>query len=104
MKRQSFLGKFLGRSGAGEERDRYDELNLEEKDMIRGVVELSEKSVKEVIVPRIDVVFVSVNAPTDDLLETVIDQVELEVVLGVDGHRPGRDGNGRRRMGSARLR
>lgn len=71
MKRQSFLGKFLGRGSESGERGRYEDLNLEEKDMIRGVVELSEKSVKEVIVPRIDVVFISLNTPTDDLLETV---------------------------------
>ncbi len=70
MKRQGILGKFLGRTGE-EHPGNFGELNLEEKDMIRGVVELSEKSVKEVIVPRIDVVFISVSTSTDELLATV---------------------------------
>ena len=39
-------------------------LNEEKRDMIRGVVDLSETSVKEVMIPRIDVDFLSV----DDLV------------------------------------
>ena len=46
----------------------HDELNLEEKDMIRGIVALSETAVKEVMVPRIDVVFLDENTGHKDLI------------------------------------
>ncbi|MBN2441449.1 MAG: HlyC/CorC family transporter [Spirochaetales bacterium] len=39
--------------------------------MIRGVVELSETLVKEIMVPRIDVVFVHIDTPINDLLAKV---------------------------------
>lgn len=39
--------------------------------MIRGIVELSETTVKEVIVPRIDVVFIALATPIEELLDTV---------------------------------
>ena len=51
----------------------FHSLNLEEKDMIRGIVELSDTNVKEVMVPRIDVVFVSVDTGTEDLLQILTD-------------------------------
>ncbi|MBN2051110.1 MAG: HlyC/CorC family transporter [Spirochaetales bacterium] len=41
--------------------------------MIRGIVELSETTVKEIMVPRIDVVFVSKNTPIKEMLETLIE-------------------------------
>ncbi len=71
MKKTRFLGKILGKRAADERGGKFDNLNLEEKDMIRGIVELSDTSVKEVIVPRIDVVFISVTTPTQELLDTV---------------------------------
>ncbi|HUZ17818.1 MAG TPA: CBS domain-containing protein, partial [Spirochaetia bacterium] len=61
----------LKRNPQDDESGSFDHLNVEEKDMIRGVVELSETSVKEVIVPRIDVVFISLTTPLEELLETV---------------------------------
>ncbi|GAB1481218.1 hemolysin family protein [Treponema sp.] len=51
----------------------YGQLESEKQEMIRGVVELSETTVKEVMVPRIDTVFLSVNAPQDELLEKIAD-------------------------------
>ena len=48
-------------------------LNLEKQDMIRGIVELSETTVKEVMVPRIDVVFVSMDMQVTEILEKVSD-------------------------------
>ncbi len=51
--------------------DEADEVSSERRDMIRGIQELSETTVKEVMVPRIDTVFVSIDAPRDELLETV---------------------------------
>jgi CBS domain containing-hemolysin-like protein len=45
----------------------------EKRDMIRGVVELSETAVKEVMVPRIDTVFLDVETPRDELIERIAD-------------------------------
>ncbi len=49
----------------------YHDLNLEKQDMIRGVVALSETTVKEVMVPRIDVAFVGVEMEPREVLEKV---------------------------------
>ncbi len=47
------------------------ELNEEKRDMIKGVVDLSETSVKEVMVPRIDVDFLSIETEGDVLLQKI---------------------------------
>jgi CBS domain containing-hemolysin-like protein len=49
----------------------YDSLETDQQEMIRGVVELSETTVKEVMVPRIDTVFLSADAPRDELLAVI---------------------------------
>jgi len=49
----------------------FDKLESDQKDMIRGVVELSDTTVKEVMVPRIDTVFLSVDMDHDELLEKI---------------------------------
>lgn len=46
-------------------------LNEEKRDMIRGIVDLSDTSVKEVMIPRIDVDFLPVDIKGDELLERV---------------------------------
>ncbi len=48
-----------------------EKLNEEKRDMIRGVVDLSETSVKEVMIPRIDVDFLPVDIDEIDLLNRV---------------------------------
>lgn len=48
-----------------------DEATSERREMIRGIQELSETTVKEVMVPRIDTVFISLDAPRDELIATV---------------------------------
>ena len=65
-----FFKKIFGKSRVRGENG-YESLNIEEKDMIRGVVELANTTVKEVMVPRIDVVFVSIDTPFAELLETL---------------------------------
>jgi CBS domain containing-hemolysin-like protein len=55
----------------GDEESAYRELESEKRDMIRGVVELSETTVKEVMVPRIDTVFLSVDGAREELLERI---------------------------------
>ena len=44
-------------------------LNEEKRDMIRGVVDLSDTAVKEVMIPRIDVDFLALDTPSDEILE-----------------------------------
>lgn len=58
-----------GASSGG--RDQEDILSEEKRDMIRGIEELAETSVKEVMIPRIDVDFLSIATPQDELLEKI---------------------------------
>jgi CBS domain containing-hemolysin-like protein len=46
-------------------------LEADQKEMIRGVVELGDTSAREIMVPRIDAVFLSVDAERDELLKTM---------------------------------
>jgi CBS domain containing-hemolysin-like protein len=46
-------------------------LNEEKQEMIRGIEDLSETTVKEVMIPRIDVDFISINTGGDELLEKI---------------------------------
>ena len=71
MKKKGFLNKFFGSSD--DDDGSYSDLNHEEKDMIRGVVELSETTVKEVMIPRIDVVFIQNDMELDEILANVTD-------------------------------
>jgi len=48
-----------------------DSLNEEKKDMIRGVVDLSDTAVKEVMIPRIDVDFIQLDMDPEELLKLV---------------------------------
>ena len=48
-------------------------LEEDQKEMIRGVVELSDTTVKEVMVPRTDTVFLSAEASKDELLACICD-------------------------------
>ncbi|MDR2518559.1 MAG: hemolysin family protein [Spirochaetaceae bacterium] len=49
----------------------YQSLEADQKDMIRGVLELSETTVKEVMVPRIDTVFLQIDASKEELLTCI---------------------------------
>ena len=50
-----------------------DSLETDQKEMIQGIVELSDTTVKEVMVPRIDTVFISVNAEREEILEKIVE-------------------------------
>ncbi|MBI9100873.1 MAG: HlyC/CorC family transporter [Spirochaetales bacterium] len=58
---------------ASEDEEAFNSLNPVEQDMIRGIVDLSDTTVKEVMVPRIDVVFIENDTPEKELLETLIE-------------------------------
>ncbi|MBI9097818.1 MAG: HlyC/CorC family transporter [Spirochaetaceae bacterium] len=69
-----FLNKFFKSKDASViAGDTLNELNIEEKDMIRGIVELSDTTIKEVIVPRIDVVFISDEINEEELYKILIE-------------------------------
>ena len=69
------LLKFLGLGKRSDEvalHETLDEkLNAEKRDMIRGIVDLSDTSVKEVMIPRIDVDFLPIDICGDELLTRV---------------------------------
>jgi len=69
----SFFKKLFGISGqqSDTQSDDYNGLNFEEQDMIRGIVTLSDTTVKEVIVPRIDVEFVAIESTFNELIDTL---------------------------------
>ena len=54
-------------------RKTLEALETDQKEMIQGIVELSDTTVKEVMVPRIDTVFISVNASREELLTRIIE-------------------------------
>jgi CBS domain containing-hemolysin-like protein len=70
MKKKDFLELLLGRKIKDEEHW-YDNLDTETKAMMKGIIELSDTTVKEVMVPRIDVDFIALNTPQKALLEIV---------------------------------
>jgi CBS domain containing-hemolysin-like protein len=69
-----FNHKKKNKAAAPSEIDKIEEkiLNEEKKDMIQGVEDLSITSVKEVMVPRIDVDFISSDTPKDELVTKII--------------------------------
>lgn len=71
MKKKGFWEKLLKPNEDDE--DSFQHLNSIEKDMIKGVVELSDTTVKEVMVPRIDVIFVSVDTSITDVIQILME-------------------------------
>ncbi len=72
MKKRSFLSGLFGRRPPPNE-PQLAELNSEEKEMIQGVVELGDTTVKEVIVPRIDVVFLPEEITFAEMMQRITD-------------------------------
>lgn len=74
MKETGFLGRSFARilrKNVPEAGSEDHALNLEKQDMIKGVFTLGETTVKEVMVPRIDVAFVSVDMDPKEAMEKV---------------------------------
>lgn len=75
MKKKSFLEKILGGGKSRISKKNTEEedssITEERQDMIKGVMDLSDTTVKEIIVPRIDVVFLSEVQDIKDLLEKI---------------------------------
>ena len=66
-----FGSKFMRKKTRDVEKDLEAQLQEEKQDMIQGIEDLPKTSVKEVMVPRIDVDFVSVNIENDELYEQI---------------------------------
>ena len=69
------ISKSIGRSFFKKDREinrkTFEALEMDQKEMIQGIVELSLTTVKEVMVPRIDTVFVSADSSREELLALV---------------------------------
>jgi magnesium and cobalt transporter len=72
LKKRRFVEKILGRASEDEDDDLVD-IEDEKREMIRGVAQLSETTVKEIMLPRIDVVSVSMDTPQQELLDRIIE-------------------------------
>jgi magnesium and cobalt transporter len=72
LKQENFFKKLMNRKKNGRQED-FDKLGTIERDMIRGVVELSNTAVKEIMVPRIDVVFLALEMPLEELMSKIIE-------------------------------
>jgi CBS domain containing-hemolysin-like protein len=73
MNANQFLKSFFKKAGMDMDKKTYNSLETEQQEMIQGVVELSETTVKEVMVPRVDTVFISAASSKEDLLERIIE-------------------------------
>lgn len=71
MKRIGFLEK-LKRKGP-EDGDDIEDLPLQAREMIKGIHSLNDMTVRDILVPRIDAVFVSIETPQDELIDILAD-------------------------------
>lgn len=51
----------------------YEKLDISRQDMIKGVVGLSDKIVRDIMIPRVDIVAANINTELKPLLKTLID-------------------------------
>jgi CBS domain containing-hemolysin-like protein len=63
--------KTIFKKGGELDKKAYDSLETDEREMIKGVLELSGTTVKEVMVPRIDTVFLSDSASREEVLQRI---------------------------------
>jgi len=72
MSADTFLRSFF-KKGGEIDRKTYESLETEQKKMIQGIVKLSDTTVKEVMVPRIDTVFISEDADREELFSRIVE-------------------------------
>jgi len=65
--------KSLFKKGREINKKTFQSLETDQKEMIQGIVELSDTTVREVMVPRIDTVFISADADREELLARLIE-------------------------------
>jgi len=72
MKGEGFLKSFFKKDKEINKKT-FQSLETDKKEMIQGIVELSDTMVKEVMVPRIDTAFISADAEREELLTRLIE-------------------------------
>jgi magnesium and cobalt transporter len=72
MSLKTFFASLLARNREIS-RKTYESLETDKKEMIHGIVELSDTTVKEVMVPRIDVDFISARVSREELLARIVE-------------------------------
>ena len=72
MKKKGFFER-LRRRGADDEDHHLQELDKNALEMVQGIVSLSESNVREIMVPRIDVVSISLNTQIAEIIKVVSD-------------------------------
>jgi magnesium and cobalt transporter len=70
LKKRSFLDRLLRKVSLEENLSTLDTTALE---MVKGIISLSESNVKEIMVPRIDVVSISLNTPISEIVSIILD-------------------------------
>jgi len=83
LKKIGFFEKLLGKQNEDEE-EGLQHLHVEARDMIKGIVELTDKTVKEVMVPRIDVIFISKDMEREELIKKVVDSGHSKIPVFKD--------------------
>jgi len=73
MSAQSFVKSLFKKNMPEMDKKTYQALETDQREMIQGVVELSDTTVKEVMVPRIDTVFLSASFTREELLSRIIE-------------------------------
>ena len=73
MSANQFVKSFFRKSGGEIDKKTYNSLEIDQQEMIQGVVELSGTTAKEVMVPRVDTVFLSADSPREELLSRIIE-------------------------------
>jgi magnesium and cobalt transporter len=72
LKKRGLMEILFGKNAKNGKED-FTNLDREKKEMIRGILELSNTVVREIMVPRIDVDSISVDMPPDELLKKISD-------------------------------
>ena len=72
MKKRRFFERLM-RRGADDEDHHLKELDKSALEMVQGIVSLSESNVREIMVPRIDVVSISLNTQISEIVKVVSD-------------------------------
>ena len=70
MKKRSFIDRLLRKVSVEENLDTLDANALE---MVKGIISLSESNIKEIMVPRIDVVSISLDTPIAEIVTVISD-------------------------------
>ncbi|AEC01698.1 hemolysin family protein [Parasphaerochaeta coccoides] len=71
---KALFGKEKSEENDGSDQSEEPSSREEQRDMIEGIAELAQKTVKEIMVPRVDVQFVAIDASLDDIYDLLAEQ------------------------------